>query len=241
MGQSVSTRMLPEPEAAALLAANGIEYCAHESSTTAEQASVAATRIGFPVVLKVVSPDIIHKSDVGGVVLGLADSVAVRQGFDDLVADVHARRPEAHLDGVLVCRQVGEGAEMIVGAVRDATFGPTVMLGAGGVLTELLGDVAFRLAPLHPDDALDMMRELRAFRMLTGFRGAPPADLQALANVAVRLGDLMCAHPEIAEADLNPVAALPAGCVVLDARIMVSDSRPAGVDPSLMTSGESPT
>jgi acetyl-CoA synthetase (ADP-forming) len=230
MTEPVDTRMLPESEAATLLAANGIDYCAYEASGTAEEAAEAATRIGFPVVLKVVSRDIVHKSDVGGVVVGLADPVAVRRGFDDLIAGVHDRRPEARLDGVLVCRQVREGTEMIVGAVRDATFGPTIMLGAGGVLTELLGDVAFRLAPLHRDDVQDMLRELRAFKMLTGYRGAPPVDLQALVSVAVRLGDLMCAHPEIAEVDLNPVAALPAGCVVLDARILVNDSRPAGTD-----------
>jgi acyl-CoA synthetase (NDP forming) len=245
-GPADMSHLLLEPVAAELLAANGIEYVAHELATTAEQAADAATRIGYPVVLKVVSPDIVHKSDVGGVVTGLAESAAVRRGFDGLMADVQACRPEARMDGALVCRQVDEGAEMIVGAVRDTTFGPTVMLGVGGVFTELLGDVAFRLAPLHPDDALDMLRTLRAFKILTGYRGTPAADLEALAAVAVRLGDLMCAHPEVAEVDLNPVSALPAGCVVLDARILISDRRLAGADPvpiprGRTTDGESPT
>jgi acyl-CoA synthetase (NDP forming) len=231
-GSTATSHMLLESEAAELLAASGIEYAAHESATTAEQAADAAVRIGFPVVLKVVSPDIVHKSDVGGVVTGLADPDAVRRGFEGLMASVREHQPEARLEGALVCRQVSEGTEMIVGAVRDATFGPTVMLGAGGVLTELLGDVAFRLAPLHPDDALDTLRTLRAYKALIGYRGAPAADLDALAAVAVRLGDLMCEHPEVVEVDLNPVAALPRGSVALDARILVSDRRPAGAGPT---------
>ena len=146
------------------------------------EAADAAARIGFPVVLKVVLAR--HRPQERRRGRGHGPrrrAAAVRDGFDDLIADVHGRRPEARLDGVLVCRQVeARGAEMIVGAVRDATFGPTVMLGAGGVLTEVLGDVAFRLAPLHRDDALDMLRELRAFKMLTGYRDVPPSICEAL-------------------------------------------------------------
>jgi acyl-CoA synthetase (NDP forming) len=218
---SASFAML-EPAAAALLAANGIDYVAHEVVSTAAEAVDAAARIGYPVVLKVVSPDIVHKSDVGGVLTGLSDAGGVRRGLDRLVADVRTRMPQAHIEGVLVCRQVSQGAEMIIGAIRDPTFGPTVMLGAGGVFTELFGDVAFRLAPLHPSEALDMLRELRAFQMLTGSRGSLPVDLGALARTAVLLGDLMCADPDIAEVDLNPVRVFPEGCVALDARIILS-------------------
>lgn len=220
-----TAHLLPEPEAAALLAEHGIGYVAHELATSAAGAVEAAARIGFPVVLKVVSPDVVHKSDVGGVVTGLANAEAVRAGFEALLAAVRANLPDADLRGALVCRQELGGAEMIVGALRDPTFGPTVMLGAGGVLTEVLGDVAFRLAPLHHADALDMLGELRAFKMLTGFRGSPPADLDALASTAVKLGDLMCDRPEIAEVDLNPVMASAAGCIALDARIVIPDSR----------------
>lgn len=224
---SVRTAML-EPEAASLLATHGISYVPYELATTADEAVAAAGRIGYPAVLKVVSPDVVHKSDVGGVVTGLRDAEGVRRGYAGLVADVGARVPDARIEGVLVCRHVSEGAEIIVGAVRDPTFGPTVMLGAGGVFTEVFRDVAFRVAPLDPGEALDMLRELRSFRLLTGFRGAPPVDLDALTRTAALLGDLMCAHPEIAEVDLNPVRALPDGCVALDVRIILSDA--PGVD-----------
>jgi len=223
-GPTATSRLLLEAEAAALLATCAIDYVAHGVAATAEDAAWVAEGLGYPVVLKVVSPDIVHKSDVGGVVVGLADSAAVRSGFEALMACVKERVPQARLQGVLVGRQVTDGVEMIVGAVRDATFGPTVMLGLGGVFTEVLGDVAFRVAPLHVDEARDMLRELRGFRLLTGYRDSPAADLDALAGLAVRLGDLMCDRPDISEVDLNPVVALAEGCVVLDARIIVSDA-----------------
>ena len=222
----VHSEMMLEPQAAALLQGRGIDYVAHEFAATAREAAAAAGRIGFPVVLKVVSADVVHKSDAGGVLLGLSDAEAVHAGFEGMMATVAARVPGARIDGVLVCRQVsGAGAELIVGAVRDSTFGPTVMVGAGGVFAEVLGDVAFRLAPLHEDDALDMLRELRAYKTLTGFRNVPPLDVVSLARVAVRLGDVMLDHPEIAEVDLNPVLALPQGCMVVDARIMTRETR----------------
>lgn len=213
--------LMLEPDAARLLLDYGIGYVRHEVVETREDAVAAAVRVGFPVVLKVVSGDIVHKSDVGGVVLDVSDEAAVRERFEELMAEVRARAPGARVQAVLVCRQVvGPRAELIVGAVRDSTFGPTVMLGAGGVFAEVLGDVAFRLAPLHVDDALDMVRELRAYSTLTGFRDVPPLDVEAVARTAVALGDLLVEHPEVAEVDLNPVLALPEGCMVVDARIM---------------------
>ena len=226
-------RMLPEPEAAALLQMHGIAYVSHIVATTAEEAGYAAAQIGCPVVLKVVSPDIVHKSDVGGVVTGLSTAEEVRDRFDPFLAGVLASQPGARLDGALVCRQVeAPGAEMIIGAVRDATFGPTVMIGAGGVFAEVLADVAFRLAPMHSDDAKDMLRELRAFKTLTGYRDVPPLDLDALATMAVKLGDLLCDLHEVTEVDLNPVKVLARGCLALDARIMVSRPIPADAAPA---------
>jgi acyl-CoA synthetase (NDP forming) len=227
----LSSRMLPEPQAARLLEAHGIGYVKHELATSAQEAAAAAARVGCPVVLKVVSADVVHKSDVGGVMLGLADPSAARTGFEALMTQVSARAPGARLDGALVCRQVtGARVEMIVGAVRDATFGPAVMLGAGGVLTEVLDDVSFRLAPLHEDEALDMLRELRAYKMLTGYRDVPPVDVRALALVAVKLGDLMRERPEVTEVDLNPVLALADGCVVVDARVVIGGSVAGGAE-----------
>jgi acyl-CoA synthetase (NDP forming) len=223
MSESASLQLMLEPRAAELLAGFGIEYVGHELATTADEAAAAARRVGFPAVLKIVSPDVVHKSDVGGVVLDVTDETAARERFAELVARVHTRAPDARLEGVLVCRQItGPRAELIVGSLRDATFGPVVMLGAGGVFAEVLGDVSFSLAPLHEDDGMDMLRELKAFKTLTGHRDTPPLDTTAIARVAAALGVLMIDRPEVAEVDLNPIFALPQGCRVADARIMTA-------------------
>jgi acyl-CoA synthetase (NDP forming) len=200
-----ATRMLPEPEAAELLQAHGIEYVPHLVATTAEDAGDAADRLGCPVVLKIVSSDIIHKSDVGGVVMGLSSAEEVRDRFDPFLAAIMACQPGARLDGALVCRQVeAPGAEMIIGAARDATFGATVMVGAGGV-----------------------------FKTLTGYRNVPPLDVDGLLTMAVKLGDLLCELPEVAEVDLNPVKALADGCLVLDARVLVAHAPSADAGPAV--------
>ena len=217
-----STHMLLEPDAAELLGSCGIPYVEHGVADTAEVAVEVAARIGYPVVLKVVSADVVHKTDVGGVLTGLKDEGAVREGMAAMLDDVRAHCPGARIDGALVARHVSGGRELIVGAVRDATFGPTVMVGLGGVFAEALADVVFRLAPLRREDGLDMVGELRGARLLAGFRGEPPVDLDAVADMIVNVGDLLVSHPEIVEIDLNPVAASAQGCVALDARIIVA-------------------
>jgi acyl-CoA synthetase (NDP forming) len=214
--------MLPEPEAAELLGSCGIAYVEYGVADTAEVAVEVAARIGYPVVLKVISADVVHKTDVGGVVTGLKDEGAVREGMTAMLDDVRAHRPGAHIDGALVARHVSGGRELIVGAVHDATFGPTLMVGLGGVFAEALADVVFRLAPLRREDGLDMLGELRGARLLAGFRGEPPVDLDAVADMIVNVGDLLVSHPEIVEIDLNPVSASAQGCVALDARIIVT-------------------
>ena len=218
---SGAARMLLEPEAAALLASRGITYVEHGVAAGADGAAEVAGRIGYPVVLKVVSRDVVHKSEAGGVVVGLNDEAALRAGLATLMSAVSAHCPDARIDGVLVARQVSGGRELIVGAVRDATFGPTVMVGLGGVQAEVLADVVFRLAPLRHADGLEMLSELRAARLLDAFRGEPPADRDGVADVIVRLGDLLVAQADIVEIDLNPVIAAAQGCVALDARILV--------------------
>jgi acyl-CoA synthetase (NDP forming) len=217
-----STRMMPEPDAAALLGSCGIPYVEHGVADTAEVAAEVAARIGYPVVLKVISADVVHKTDVGGVVTGLKDERAVRDGMATMLDDVRTRCPGARIDGALVARHVSGGRELIVGAVHDATFGPTVMVGLGGVFAEALADVVFRLAPLRRQDGLDMLGELRGAQLLAGFRGEPPVDLDAVADLIVNVGDLLVSHPEIVEIDLNPVAASVQGCVALDARVIVT-------------------
>ncbi len=217
--------MLLEPEAAELLASCGIPYVEHGVADTADVAAELAARLGYPVVLKVISADVVHKTDVGGVITGLKDEGAVRAGMAAMLEDVRTHCPGAHIDGVLVARHVSAGRELIVGAVRDVTFGPTLMVGLGGVFAEALADVVFRLAPLQRQDGLDMLGELHGKRLLAGFRGEPPADLDEVADLIVKVGDLLVAHPEIVEIDLNPVAASAQGCVALDARVIVTTTR----------------
>ena len=214
-------RMLPEPAAAELLASCGIPYVEHGVADSADAAAEVAGRIGYPVVLKVVSADVVHKTEAGGVLVGLKDERALRQGYDELLRRVQASCPDARIDGVLVCRQVAARRELIVGAIYDATFGPTVMVGLGGVFAEALSDVVFRPDPLRRQDALDMLQELQGARLLTGFRGERPVDLDEVAGMLVNIGDLLVSHPEISEIDLNPVVASAEGCVALDARIIV--------------------
>ena len=215
--------MLPEPAAAELLASCDIPYVDHGVAGTADAAVAVAGRIGYPVVLKVVSRDILHKTEAGGVLIGLKDERALREGYDEILERVRSSCPDARIDGLLVGRHVAALRELIVGATRDATFGPTVMVGLGGVFAEALSDVVFRLAPLRRRDGLDMLSELRAARLLAGFRGERAIDLDQIAGMLMNVGDLLLAHREIAEIDLNPVAASPDGCVALDARIIAKD------------------
>jgi acyl-CoA synthetase (NDP forming) len=216
-------RMLPEPEAALLLAAHDLPYVEHGVATTVESALAHARRIGYPVVLKVVSPDIVHKTEARGVVVGIRDERGLCASYRTVLEQVRSTCPEARVGGLLVSRQVTGRRELIVGAVRDATFGPTVMVGLGGVFAEALADVVFRLAPLRSIDGLDMLDELRGTRLLDGFRGEPSVDRDRVADVLVGLGDLLLSHPEIEEIDLNPVSVGADGCVALDARIIVKD------------------
>jgi len=200
-------RMLPEPEAALVLAAHGIPYVDHGFAMTELSAVAHADRVGYPVVLKVVSPDIVHKAEAGGVVVGVRDEYELASAYAMLLKQVRSTCPDARVEGVLVARQVTGRRELIIGGIRDATFGPVVMVGIGGVFAEALGDVVFRLAPLRSNDGSDMLDELHGARLLSGFRGEPPVDRNQVAGLVVSVGDLLLEHPEIQEIDLNPVVA----------------------------------
>jgi acetyl coenzyme A synthetase (ADP forming)-like protein len=193
-------------------------------ATSSAEAAEYSRRIGFPVVLKLASPDILHKTDVGGVILGVTDEAAARAGFDTILARARAAHPGARIRGVQVQRMIGGGQEVIVGVKRDPTFGPLIMFGLGGVYVEALADVSFRLAPLTTVDAEEMIAEVRSARLLAGLRGAPPADRPALVAAIVRIGDLAAACPMIAELDVNPLLVLPdgQGTLALDARIILA-------------------
>jgi acyl-CoA synthetase (NDP forming) len=214
--------VLTEIESKQILAEAGIPVVAATLATTADEAVKAADAAGYPAVLKIVSPDITHKSDVGGVKVDLGDADAVRAAYGEIVAAAKAARPDARVVGVAVQRMAAPGTEVIVGMSKDPQFGPVLMFGLGGILVEVLKDVAFRIVPLEPRDAKQMIEEIKGYPVLQGVRGQPPADQAALEGLILRLSEFVEAHPEIEELDLNPVFAYADSCVAVDARIVVS-------------------
>ncbi len=200
-----------------LLAAYGIPAASSEVASTPDEAAAAATRLGAPVALKLLSPDISHKTDVGGVRLGLGTAEAVREAAVAMLARVRRDQPMATIRGLLVQRMVS-GRELLLGVVRDPQFGPLVVVGFGGIYVEVLRDTAMRLAPLTPSEALAMLDELRMAPVLRGVRGEPPVDRAALAEVIVRFARLGVNVPELAEIELNPLMASPAGAIAVNAR-----------------------
>ena len=219
--KSEGRRVLTEVESKQVLEEAGIPVVRARLARTAQEASRVAAEVGFPVALKIVSPDVTHKSDVGGVRLGLGSAVEVAAAFDEIVASVKAHQPEARIDGVSVQPMAKPGIEVIVGMSKDPQFGPVLMFGLGGILVEVLKDVAFRIVPLERRDARQMIHEIKAFPALEGFRGQEPADLEALEKLLLRVSEFVEAHPEVEELDLNPVFAYRDGAVAVDARIVV--------------------
>ena len=209
-----------EPEAVARLHAFGVPYPEHGLARNAAEAGDMASRLGCPVVLKIVSGDLPHKSDVGGVALGIRDCAEAARTFESMTARVRGAAPGAHIEGVLVCREAPPGVEVIVGVSRDPVFGPTVMLGMGGVFAEILHDVTFRIAPLDHRDAGEMIREVRGAPLLFGARGRPPCDVTALADLLVSVSRLAATHDGVQELDLNPVRVYPSGLLALDVRLI---------------------
>jgi acetyltransferase len=211
-----------------LLAAYGIPVAAGEVAATPDEAATAATRLGLPVALKIVSPEISHKTDVGGIRLGLATPAAVREAAGAMLARIRQERPTAAVRGLLVQPMAPPGKELLVGLVRDAQFGPLIVVGFGGIYVEILKDTAARLAPLVPAEALAMLDELRMAPALRGARGESPVDRAALAEVIVRFSRLAADVPELAEMELNPLIASPAGAVAVDARARLEPGGPDG-------------
>jgi acetyltransferase len=223
-GHESGSQNLPLDAARHVLAAAGIRYNRSATAAGAEEAVAVAEEIGYPVVLKVISPDVIHKSDVGGVVLGVADAGGVREACRGIAERVEARQPGARVDGFTVEQQVS-GTEIIVGVSRDPDFGPLLMVGMGGVFVEVYKDVAFRLVPLTRGDALAAIGEIEAQALLDGARGRPVLDRGELAELLLRVSALVEAVPGIAELDVNPLVVTERGLVAIDARVI---ARPGG-------------
>jgi acyl-CoA synthetase (NDP forming) len=219
---AVSNTFVLEPEAARLFSFYSIPYPEHGLADNPKQACEIAERLGYPVVLKVVSPDVLHKTDVGGVLVGLDGPKRVSSGYKQIERQVRQAMPDARIHGMLVCRQCNEGLEIIVGALQDLVFGPTVMVGLGGIFAEVFHDVSFRIAPLKRIDAEEMIMEMKGSPLLQGHRGRPARDVRALADLLLAVSQLVTEHPEITELDLNPVRLYEQGLHVLDIRLLRS-------------------
>jgi acetyl coenzyme A synthetase (ADP forming)-like protein len=211
-------------EAADVVEAYGITAPEARVANTADEAAEYAEELGFPVVLRVVSPDILHKTDVGGVVLNLKTPEEVRNAYDGILTGVTRFMPRARIHGVMVYHMVPKGREMIIGMSQDVQFGPLVMFGLGGIYVNFLKDVSFRLAPLSEPEAREMMEETKAYALLKGIRGEPPSDTEALKNTILRVGQLVWDFPEIVEMDINPVIVYGwgEGCIALDVKMTLT-------------------
>lgn len=221
---------MSEHEAKRLLAQAGVNMLPEQLASTGAEAVAAADRFGYPVAMKIASPDIPHKTEVGGVALGVRDAESVRAAFETLQRRARAAAPDARIEGVLVAPMAPDGVDTIVGVVRDATFGPAVMFGLGGIFVEVLKDVTFRLAPFGEAEARRMIDEIAGKALLAGARGAQPCDVDALAQALAKVSEFAAAHAtDVESIDINPLRALPRGkgVVALDA-LIVPTSRKGG-------------
>lgn len=213
--------LLTEIEAKQVLEDAGVPVSPARLARTRDEAVSMADKLGYPIVLKIVSPQITHKSDVGGVALNLTSKDEVGAAFDRVVASAKKAEPAATIDGVAVQRMEKQGIEVIVGMIKDPQFGPVLMFGLGGVLVEVLKDVAFRVVPLNERDARQMVHEIKGYSVLEGYRGHDPADVPKLEQLLLKVSAFVEAHPEVAELDLNPVFAYKDGALAVDARIVL--------------------
>ena len=218
---------LTAPEGKLVCDAYGIPVPKEGVASSAADAAKLADGMGYPVVMKIVSPDILHKTEAGGVIVGVKDAAAAREGYDRILASAKKYKADAKIEGVQVQQMLTGGTEVIVGAITDGSFGKLVAFGLGGVLVEILKDVTFRLAPATKQDALSMLDGIQATEMLKGVRGGDPVNRDALADVIVKVSQLVSDFPEISELDLNPVFATKQGAIAADVRIVLDlDQKP---------------
>jgi len=219
-------RELMELESKLVLAAWGVPVNRTELARDLSEAVKAAREVRYPIVLKIASPDIIHKSEAKGVKVGLSSELELRQSFGELIDNARAYKPDAKIIGLTIQEYIPPSREVIVGALQDPSFGATVMFGLGGVWVEVLEDISFRLAPLSAEDAREMIQEIKGYPVLAGIRGSPPADVGALVDIIQKVGQLSHEFPEITEMDLNPIFAFDdgKGAVVADVRIILRES-----------------
>ena len=212
---------LYEHEAKNLFAMYDMPVTKIHVAETEDEAVEAAKKIGYPIVLKIVSPQILHKSDAGGVIVGVDDEQGIRDGYNKIIENAKNYKEDAEITGILVQEMAPKGTEIIIGSTTDPTFGPTLMFGLGGIFVEILKDVSFRVAPIEEEDAKEMIKEIKAYKILEGARGNPPVDQETLADILLKTSDMLMDCPEIKELDMNPILAYPDGARIVDARIIM--------------------
>lgn len=215
--------ILTEVESKNLLKQAGISVIDTRLAVSKAQATSISRQLGFPVALKVTSPDISHKSDAGGVRLGLKTPKEVGKAYNDILRNAKEKYPQAKIEGVSVQRMARPGVEVIIGMFKDTQFGPVLMFGLGGILVEVLKDVSFRIVPLTKQDARDMVQEIKGYPLLEGYRGQEKVDVAYLEALLIQVSDFIQKNPEIKELDLNPVFAYQDGAVAVDARVILEE------------------
>jgi len=213
--------LLTEIESKELLKAARIPVVETKLATSKTEAMELAKKMGFPVVMKIVSPDVVHKSDAGGVKLNIQNATQAGKAYSEILASVKKHYPKAKIVGLTVQKMARQGIEVIIGMTKDAQFGPVIMFGLGGILVEVLKDVSFRIVPMTKRDAAEMITEIKGFPILKGYRGQDPADVPYLEELIVKVSDFVDKNPEIKELDLNPVFAYKSGALAVDARIIL--------------------
>lgn len=217
--------LLTEIESKELLKEAGIPVVETRLAKTKQEAITLSKTIGFPIALKITSPDITHKSDSGGVKLRLTTSTEVGNAYDEILSVIKQKFPKAKIQGISVQKMAQPGIEVIIGMSKDAQFGPVVMFGLGGIFVELLKDVSFRIVPLTRKDASEMIKEIKGYQILKGYRGQEPADIPSLEQLIVKVSKLAEKNPQIKELDLNPVFAYKNGALAVDARVILEETK----------------
>jgi acetyl-CoA synthetase (ADP-forming) len=212
---------LLEPEAKEICVAYGIPTPNFRVAQSAAEAASLAEEVAYPTVLKIVSPDILHKTEVGGVILGLNTKDQVKDAYNQILSKVKLHDPKARVEGVLVQSMAPAGVEVIVGGLRDGTFGPTVLFGLGGIFVEVLKDASFRVAPVTGLDTRQMIEEVRGYPLLKGIRGQPASDEETITQILQATARMMLENSQIQQVDLNPVIVYAKGAAVVDARIIL--------------------
>jgi acetyl-CoA synthetase (ADP-forming) len=215
-----------EPESKSIIKELGLTTTNFTVATSANEAKKQAKKLGFPVVMKILSPQIVHKTDAGGVKLNLTTEEMVSNAFNEITANANKYDKKAEIRGVLIEKMAKQSTEIIIGVTRDPTFGPAIMFGLGGIFVELLKDVSFRIAPLEPKDAKEMVNEIKALPLLQGFRGGPKVNLKLISEILLTISKFAVDFiDDVLEIDLNPIFAYDDKLLTVDARIILTEKK----------------